>query len=88
MQPIIQQRARQTTAHLSDHPLLNRLYQSRGVKSPEELVHTFPALLTPNRLANIEPAVELLLGAFKHKNGLSLWAILMQMVQLAQHWRC
>ena len=53
MQPIIQQRARQTTAHLSDHPLLNRLYQSRGVKSPEELVHTFPALLTPNRLANI-----------------------------------
>ena len=65
MQPIIQQRARQTTAHLSDHPLLNRLYQSRGVKSPEELVHTFPALLTPNRLANIEPAVELLLGAFQ-----------------------
>ena len=65
MQPIIQQRARQTTAHLSDHPLLNRLYQSRGVKSPQELVHTFPALLTPNRLANIEPAVELLLGAFQ-----------------------
>lgn len=65
MQPIIQQRARQTTAHLSDHPLLNRLYQSRGVKSPEELVHTFPALLTPNQLANIEQAVELLLGAFQ-----------------------
>lgn len=65
MQPIIQQRARQTTAHLSDHPLLNRLYQSRGVKSPEELVHTFPALLTPNRLANIEQAVELLLEAFQ-----------------------
>ena len=65
MQPIIQQRARQTTAHLSDHPLLNRLYQSRGVKSPEELVHTFPALLAPNRLANIEQAVELLLAAFQ-----------------------
>ena len=65
MQPIIQQRARQTTAHLSDHPLLNRLYQSRGVKSPEELIHTFPALLAPNRLANIEQAVELLLRAFQ-----------------------
>lgn len=65
MQQLIKQRPQQTTAILSDHPLLNRLYQSRGIHSPEELERTFQRLLHPQQLANMAQAVELLIAAFQ-----------------------
>lgn len=60
MNKIIKQRPLLTTAHLSDNPLLNRIYQARAVKSKAELDLSLKGLLNPNLLANIEQAVELL----------------------------
>ncbi len=65
MQKIIKQRPLLTTAQLSDHPLLNRLYQSRGVQSSQELDRSLKLLHSPKQLAGIEQAVELLIEAFK-----------------------
>lgn len=64
-QQIIKQRPQQTTESLSSHPLLNRLYQSRGVHSAQELERTFNCLLHPQKLANMPQAVDLLIRAFQ-----------------------
>ncbi len=57
---LIKRRLPLTTNHLSDHPLLNRIYQSRGVTSPQELELSLQRLHSPMLLANIERAVLLL----------------------------
>ncbi len=57
---LIKRRLPLTTNHLSDHPLLNRIYQSRGITSPQELELSLQRLHSPMLLANIEKAVELL----------------------------
>lgn len=65
MQKQIKQRPRLTQIQLSDHPLLNRLYQNRGIASPDELDRSLKSLLDPKGLANIEQATDLLVAAFK-----------------------
>lgn len=65
MNTIIQQRAKTTDLILSDNPLLNRLYQSRGIKSTLELDRSLKSLLNPNQLKNIDQAVALLCEAYQ-----------------------
>lgn len=67
MQKLIKQRPLLTTEILSPNPLLNRIYQSRGVKHPQELEHTLRYLHSPQQLANIEQAIELLLKAYSEE---------------------
>ncbi|WP_150538469.1 single-stranded-DNA-specific exonuclease RecJ [Actinobacillus vicugnae] len=68
MQKLIKQRSKLTSITLSEHPLLNRLYQSRGVASPQELERTLQFLHRPNQLANIEQATELLVEAYQQQS--------------------
>lgn len=67
MQKLIKQRSKLTSIKLSEHPLLNRLYQSRGISSPQELERTLQFLHRPHQLANIDEAVELLVDAYKQQ---------------------
>lgn len=64
---LIKQRPLLTDAILSDNPLLNRIYQGRGVRSREELSLTLQQLHHPKQLANIEQATGLLVEAFKQQ---------------------
>ncbi|QHB17734.1 single-stranded-DNA-specific exonuclease RecJ [Mannheimia pernigra] len=64
MEKLIKKRPLLTTKTLSENPLLNRIYQSRGIKTTKELEHNFQHLLRPQQLANIEQAVDLLINAF------------------------
>lgn len=64
---LIKQRPLLTDAILSDNPLLNRIYQGRGVRSREELSLTLQQLHHPKQLANIEQATSLLVEAFKQQ---------------------
>ncbi|WGE88091.1 single-stranded-DNA-specific exonuclease RecJ [Actinobacillus equuli subsp. haemolyticus] len=68
MQKLIKQRSKLTSIKLSEHPLLNRLYQSRGISSPQELERTLQFLHRPNQLVNIDAAVELLVEAYKQQS--------------------
>lgn len=67
MQKIIKSRSPLSSQYLSENPLLNRLYQNRGVSSPQELELTFQHLLTPHLLANIDQAVELLIDCYQRQ---------------------
>lgn len=64
---LIKQRPLLTDAILSDNPLLNRIYQGRGVRSREELLLTLQQLHHPKQLANIDQATSLLVEAFKQQ---------------------
>ncbi|QLB14949.1 single-stranded-DNA-specific exonuclease RecJ [Mannheimia granulomatis] len=64
MEKLIKQRPLLTTEILSPNRLLNRIYQSRGIKSVQELEYTLQHLYRPQQLANIEQAVDLLLDAY------------------------
>lgn len=64
---LIKQRPLLTDAILSDNPLLNRIYQGRGVRSREELSLTLQQLHHPKQLANIDQATSLLVEAFKQQ---------------------
>ncbi|MCK3654286.1 single-stranded-DNA-specific exonuclease RecJ [Pasteurellaceae bacterium Macca] len=68
MNKLIKRRLPLTTVQLSDHPLLNRLYQGRNVQSVQELNLSLQGLLHPKQLANIEPACELLIDAFQQQH--------------------
>lgn len=68
MQKTIKQRPLLTYTVVSDNPLLNRLYQARGVASAQELEHSLQQLLRPQQLANIDQAVTLLLQAFHQQS--------------------
>ncbi|WGE69816.1 single-stranded-DNA-specific exonuclease RecJ [Actinobacillus equuli subsp. haemolyticus] len=68
MQKLIKQRSKLTSIKLSEHPLLNRLYQSRGISSPQELERTLQFLHSTNQLVNIDAAVELLVEAYKQQS--------------------
>lgn len=63
MKKLIKQRPLLTNAILSSNPLLNRIYQGRGINTVQELEHSLKYLHKPQQLANIEQAVELLLQA-------------------------
>ncbi|MEG9532821.1 single-stranded-DNA-specific exonuclease RecJ [Mannheimia indoligenes] len=64
MEKLIKKRPLLTTATLSENSLLNRIYQSRGIKTTKELEHNLQHLHRPQQLANIEQAVDLLTNAF------------------------
>ncbi|WGE91848.1 single-stranded-DNA-specific exonuclease RecJ [Actinobacillus genomosp. 1] len=68
MQKLIKQRSQLTSTILSDNPLLNRLYQSRGIHSVQELERSLQYLHRPQQLANIQQAVSLLVEAFKQQS--------------------
>lgn len=68
MNKIIKRRPLLTNATLSDNPLLNRLYQARGVQSPQELDLSLKHLHNPNLLANIQQAAELLFDSFQRQD--------------------
>lgn len=61
---IVKSRPQLSHTTLCQHPLLNRLYQSRGVQSAQELELNLRHLHDPMLLANIEQATELLVNAF------------------------
>lgn len=65
---LIKQRQPQSIAQLSDNPLLNRIYQNRGISSPAELELSLQRLHHPKLLANVEQATELLVDAFKKQS--------------------
>ncbi|MGX2973782.1 single-stranded-DNA-specific exonuclease RecJ [Ursidibacter arcticus] len=64
MKKLIKRRPITTTEKLSEHPLLNRIYQARGVSSAQELDLSLKGIHNPNQLANIEQAVELLYQSY------------------------
>ncbi|MBV6540132.1 single-stranded-DNA-specific exonuclease RecJ [Ursidibacter maritimus] len=64
MKKLIKRRPMTTTEKLSEHPLLNRIYQARGVRSAQELDLSLKGIHNPNQLANIEQAVELLYQSY------------------------
>lgn len=68
MEKLIKKRPLLTTEIVSTSPLLNRIYQSRGIKKAQELEHHLRHLHSPQQLANIDQAVELLLQAFYEKS--------------------
>nr|WP_040216356.1 single-stranded-DNA-specific exonuclease RecJ [Haemophilus parahaemolyticus] len=68
MQKIIKKRPLLTQEKFSDHPLLNRLYQSRGIQSAQELERTLKFLHRPQQLAGIAQAVGILVQAYKKQS--------------------
>ncbi|MFW9286920.1 single-stranded-DNA-specific exonuclease RecJ [Glaesserella parasuis] len=68
MQKLVQRRPQLTEQRLSENPLLNRIYQSRGVKSPAELDLSLKGLHHPKELANIDQAVDLLLDSLTRQD--------------------
>lgn len=65
---LIRQRQPLTDTLLSPNPLLNRIYQNRGVKSPQELQLNLQYLHHPTQLANIDRAVDLLVESFQRQD--------------------
>ncbi|MDP8078675.1 single-stranded-DNA-specific exonuclease RecJ [Phocoenobacter skyensis] len=61
---IIQQRFPLTTEKLSDNPLLNRLYQARGITLPQQLEYGLKNLHSPMQFANIEKMLDLLIEIY------------------------
>lgn len=56
------------------HPVLNRVYQARGVSSPEQLDYSLAKLLPFNSLSNIERATELLMLALEQQKRIVIVA--------------
>jgi single-stranded-DNA-specific exonuclease len=56
------------------HPVLNRVYQARGVSSPEQLDYSLAKLLPFNSLSNIERATELLVLALEQQKRIVIVA--------------
>ncbi|MDH2998127.1 single-stranded-DNA-specific exonuclease RecJ [Pasteurellaceae bacterium LFhippo2] len=68
MNKVIKRRPLLNSEILSDNPLLNRIYQSRGVSSKTELDLTLKGLHHPKLLAGIEQAVELLAESYQKQD--------------------
>ncbi|WP_410678744.1 single-stranded-DNA-specific exonuclease RecJ [Avibacterium paragallinarum] len=63
MNKAIQRRPITTEQSLCDHPLLDRLYRARQIKTPQQLDRTLKAMLSPHQLLGMEKAVALLAEA-------------------------
>ncbi|AZI13915.1 single-stranded-DNA-specific exonuclease RecJ [Avibacterium paragallinarum] len=63
MNKAIQRRPITTEQPLCDHPLLDRLYRARQIKTPQQLDRTLKAMLSPHQLLGMEKAVVLLAEA-------------------------
>ncbi|WP_301099081.1 single-stranded-DNA-specific exonuclease RecJ [Otariodibacter sp.] len=72
MNKLIKRRTLQTTEQLSDSPLLNRIYQARGVSSPDELILSLKGMLNPQGLANITHAVDLLYQSYLNNKRITI----------------
>ncbi len=72
MNKLIKRRTLLTSTVLSEHPLLNRIYQSRGVTSTKELELTLQGLHHPGLLANIEQAVDLLVQSYYAQSNITV----------------
>ena len=64
---LIKLRPQLSDKHLSDHPLLNRIYQARGIQSDKELSLTLQHLHHPKQLHQIDKAVDLLIQAYRQQ---------------------
>lgn len=64
----IQRRPLLSNAIVSDNPLLNRIYQARGISSPSQLELSLKSLQNPNQMANINDAVALLFASFQRQD--------------------
>ncbi|MEE9493062.1 MAG: single-stranded-DNA-specific exonuclease RecJ [Gammaproteobacteria bacterium] len=54
------------------HPILRRIYTSRGVQSADELVTTLDRLLPPNSLGGLDAAVDLLEQAIRQQQRIAI----------------
>lgn len=63
----IKQRQALTQAILSPHPLLNRIYQHRGVSQAQELEYQLKQLHRPELLQNLEQALAVLCDCRQHQ---------------------
>ncbi|WP_373766998.1 single-stranded-DNA-specific exonuclease RecJ [Glaesserella sp.] len=72
MNKLIKRRTLLTSTVLSEHPLLNRIYQSRGVTSTKELELTLQGLHHPGLLADIEQAVDLLVQSYYAQSNITV----------------
>lgn len=63
MNKIILRRPLPEGVSVSDDPLLDRLYRSRGIQNAQQLDRTLSSLLSPNLLRGIDSAAELLANA-------------------------
>ncbi|MDG6882057.1 Single-stranded-DNA-specific exonuclease recJ [Phocoenobacter uteri] len=64
---IIKQRELVTNTQLSDDPLLNRLYQARGITTAQQLEYGLKFLHSPMQFANIEKVTDLLIDIYHQK---------------------
>lgn len=69
---LIKQRIAQTDAILSENPLLNRIYQNRGIKSKDELDLSLKHLHHPQTLADIDKATDLFVEAYKRQDRIMI----------------
>ncbi len=63
IQKMIQRRAVPIGSAVCDNPLLDRLYRTRHIQTPQQLDRTLQQLLTPKQLYGMERAVDLLVEA-------------------------
>lgn len=61
IKPIVEA-VQKTTAHIHDNPILNRVYQNRGVVSPAEIEYSLHNLIKPNGMKGIDKATDILLN--------------------------
>lgn len=59
LKPIIE-RTPLSDTQIHENPILNRILQNRGVRSNDELDYSLQHLISPNQMANMDKAVELL----------------------------
>ena len=69
MANLLRRRSANSNLDLPDslHPLIQRIYSQRAVLSAEELELGLNNLLPPNRMAGMEPAVDLLIDALQRQ---------------------
>lgn len=68
MAKLIQRRSLLSDTVVSEHALLNRIYQARGIRSTNQLALSLNALQNPNQLAGIDMATTLLFESFQRQD--------------------
>ena len=57
----------QSQLHLSDHPVVNRIYSARGILKVEDLDLSLSTLLSPDEMPDVEVAANRLVSALFQK---------------------
>ncbi|KMK51812.1 ssDNA exonuclease RecJ [[Actinobacillus] muris] len=68
MNKVIKRRPLVSSARLSENPLLNRIYQGRGISSPAQLELSLSGLHHPKQLAHIDTATNLLVESYHRQD--------------------